>query len=279
MPKSVSANLQDHLDGEVTTMASILEIIRTDGTDFHFTSHDEDIIYQTDTYVSIGAYTATSVQTATGLSIDRLDLEAVLDSAGLNESDLISGLFDFASFQVSDINYESIGDGIIIQRAGILGAYSHGAPEVELELRGLIQFLHQRIGRLFMKRCDADLGDARCNLPGGLGPHTVTGKVTSFSSRQTFIVDTPVAARGGLFTWTSGANNGLKMEVRNSAGSTIFLAQPMPYDIAVDDDYSVYRGCDKRASTCEDPFDNIANFRGFPFLPGTDEIYRYPDAK
>lgn len=277
MPKNVSSNLQTHLNGEVTTMASILEIIRVDGTGFRFTSHDEDIDFGGDTYVAVGGYTSTSIQSATGLSIDRLDLEAVLDSAGFNESDLIAGLFDFATFKVSDINYNVPTDGVVIQRAGVLGAYSHGEPEVEVELRGLIQYLHQRIGRLFMKRCDADLGDDRCTVV--LASFTVTGTVSSVTNRRTFVVSTPPAARGGLLTWTSGANNGLSMEVRSVSGNTINLSLPMPYNVVSPDDYSVYRGCDKRASTCETTFDNIKFHRGFPFIPGNDEIYRYPDAK
>lgn len=35
-------------------------------------------------------------------------------------------------------------------------------------------------------------------------------------------------------------------------------------------------GCDRRLSTCRDHFDNVANFRGFPHIPGTDFVLRYP---
>jgi uncharacterized phage protein (TIGR02218 family) len=37
-------------------------------------------------------------------------------------------------------------------------------------------------------------------------------------------------------------------------------------------------GCDKRLATCATRFDNAANFRGEPHLPGTDLLTRYPGA-
>ena len=35
-------------------------------------------------------------------------------------------------------------------------------------------------------------------------------------------------------------------------------------------------GCDRRLSVCRDRFDNVANFRGFPHIPGNDFVLRYP---
>ncbi len=35
-------------------------------------------------------------------------------------------------------------------------------------------------------------------------------------------------------------------------------------------------GCDRRLSTCRERFDNVANFRGFPHIPGNDFVLKYP---
>lgn len=35
-------------------------------------------------------------------------------------------------------------------------------------------------------------------------------------------------------------------------------------------------GCDRRLATCRERFDNVANFRGFPHIPGNDFVLRYP---
>ena len=277
MTKTVSANLQSHLAQPTTTIASCLHITRTDGVEHFFTSHDQDITYGGDTYIAVGGYTASSIQSATGMSVDNLDLHTAIEDAGLTDNDIIAGRLDYATFAIFDLNYESIADGIITQRTGTIGQYSHADPEADLELRGLIQHLHQRIGRLMMKKCDADLGDAQCGI--NLATYTVTGTVSSVVNRQRFNVTSAPAARGGLFTFTSGNNDDLSMEVRSISGSQIDLALPMPFDVDVGDAYSVYRGCDKRSSTCNSVFSNSINFRGFPFLPGNDEIFKYPDAK
>ena len=38
-------------------------------------------------------------------------------------------------------------------------------------------------------------------------------------------------------------------------------------------------GCDKSPESCAAKFDNIANFRGFPHMPGNDVVAAYPNAK
>lgn len=34
--------------------------------------------------------------------------------------------------------------------------------------------------------------------------------------------------------------------------------------------------CDRRLATCRERFDNVANFRGFPHIPGNDFVLKYP---
>ncbi len=60
-------------------------------------------------------------------------------------------------------------------------------------------------------------------------------------------------------------------------GSAEFdLWQRAARPIAVGDAFQVTAGCDKRAATCRERFANIANFRGFPHMPGNDFIIRMP---
>jgi hypothetical protein len=52
----------------------------------------------------------------------------------------------------------------------------------------------------------------------------------------------------------------------------------MPYPIVTGDACTLYAGCMKRfIEDCKTKFDNTVRFRGFPFVPGDDQIYRGPN--
>lgn len=270
MSRSASANLKTHLAGNATTLAYCWHIVRTDATELFFTSHDEPIIYSGDTYTPSGAFSPSAVQATDDLSVDNLEVLGVLDSAQITESDLRTGKYTGATVSVFIVNYSDLTQGQLWIAHGTLGAVSIQGSSYTVELRTLTQQLQQTTGRRMMRTCDANLGDARCGV--SLGGYTVTGAVTGVTSRIVFAVDNAPAASGGLFTFTSGANSGVSIEVYALSGSTITLLRPTPYDIAVTDTYSVYRGCDKLLATCRDTFSNVVNFRGFNDLAGTDKI-------
>jgi hypothetical protein len=78
--------------------------------------------------------------------------------------------------------------------------------------------------------------------------------------------------QGGILTWTSGLNIGLKIEVKSYSPGYIFLSDAMVYAIAIGDTYSMKAGCDRLLTTCINRFNNVVNFRGFPHLPGQDRL-------
>ena len=47
--------------------------------------------------------------------------------------------------------------------------------------------------------------------------------------------------------------------------------------IAVEHGFVIRAGRDKRLESCRDQFENVANFRGFPHIPGQDTVIRYPN--
>lgn len=78
---------------------------------------------------------------------------------------------------------------------------------------------------------------------------------------------------GGLMTMTSGANAGLSMEVGAYAPGSMTLRLSFPYPLEVGDTYTMTPGCGKRfIEDCVGTWQNGDNFRGEPFLPGTDQI-------
>jgi uncharacterized phage protein (TIGR02218 family) len=195
----------------------------------------------------------------------------VLDSASITEADLYAGVWDYAEVLVFRVNYRSLADGVLYQRRGRLGQVKTGRTTFVAELRGLAQALQQVIGEVYTPSCRADLGDARCGV--NLTGFTATGSVTGVTSRAVFADTARTQASdyfgGGVLTWTSGANNGRRMEVKSwvNGTKTFTLALPMVSTVAIGDTYLVIAGCRKRLADCRDKFANVVNFRGEPYVP------------
>ena len=159
-------------------------------------------------------------------------------------------------------------------KTGWLGEVTLRGGQFIAEMRSLSSRLQQMIGEVYTKSCRATLGDARCGV--NLAAYTVNGVVTNVASSYTF----SDSARGeasdyftyGLVTFTSGANAGISMEIRNYNAGQFGLFLPMPYAIAVGDHYTARAGCDKSFETCIAKFNNAVNFRGEPHVPGTDVL-------
>lgn len=83
----------------------------------------------------------------------------------------------------------------------------------------------------------------------------------------------------GLVEWSTGANAGRRVEVLSHdlvGGVAILTLLEAPvHPITAADAFVVRAGCDKRIATCGTKFANVANFRGFPHIPGQDAVLRY----
>ncbi|NTU77718.1 MAG: DUF2163 domain-containing protein [Alphaproteobacteria bacterium] len=280
--KSLSAALQAHLDGELTTLAEIVKITRVDGAVIALTTHDRDLTVEGVLYSAEGSYSPESLSNAASLKTNDYEVSGFLDSEQIAEEDILAGLYDHARVDVAMVNWADTAQGLIPLRRGWLGEVALTDGKYVAELRGLHDLLQRRIGDTYTPECRYDLGDGRCCV--NLAPLTVEGVVTGVTDKATFSDYMRAEPEGafayGKLTWTSGANAGLSMEVQSwDAGNQEFkLWLPMLQAIQVGDGYAVYLGCDKRFSTCCAKFANAANFGGFPHLPGVSKILCYPES-
>ena len=284
--KALTQKMQDHLAGEVTTLASCWRLERRDGIAFRFTDHDADLVVGGETYAARAGISRTAVETSAGMAVDNMDVAGILDSESITERDLRAGLFDYAEIRVFLINWQDPDAGRLDLRRGWIGEVKVSRNgEFSTELRGLAQTLGQTITEVYSPECRADLGDARCRVD--LAAFERNGSVLVVQDRERFSADvqdadlTPGYYAGGLLTWTSGANAGRAVEVlafdaEGNGQMALFL--PSPFAVATGDQFIIRPGCDKRLATCRDKFDNVVNFRGEPHLPGQTRIMDYPDA-
>jgi hypothetical protein len=162
--KTVSGAFEGHIDGEVTSVATVYELTRRDGVVLGFTSHDQDLTLDGVTFHATLGDAPSEIKSSADLAVDNLEVVALVDDVRIAESELLAGLYDFATIDIAEVNHQDLTQGKMILRQGIVGEQTVARGQVRVELRGVMQFLQQTIGRIHQKRCDADLGDTRCKV-------------------------------------------------------------------------------------------------------------------
>ncbi|WP_138379149.1 DUF2163 domain-containing protein [Luteithermobacter gelatinilyticus] len=279
--KTLSQDLKAHLQQDLLTLCWCWRLVRRDGISLGFTTHDRPVIHDHFTYQPVDGFLPSAVSSSHGLNVDNLEVSAVVSSGAIRREDILAGRYDHARVEVFQLNWAAPEQGRIRHRSGWVGEVSVEDHHFIAEIRGLTQKLQQKIGEICSPECRAELGGPRCHVD--LARFTRTGQASAVTDRQTFSEAAAPEADGwftyGLLRWITGANAGLVREVKSYAGGSYQLYDPLPDDIRTGDVFKVQAGCDKRAATCRNKFNNFVNFRGEPRLPGHDSLYYYPGLK
>lgn len=276
--KAQSAEMQAHRRLGTTTFAQCWRVVWLDNQVFGFTSLDRNLVIDGITYLAASGFMASSMAASADLAVQNMDLSGILDSDAIREQDLIEGRWDGAFVEVFEVNYADLTMGKMILCSGTLGNVTAGALSFSAEMRGLTQQMQQGVGEVFTPACATDFGSARCGL--AIASYTFAGTVTTVSATEnarSFSASALVQASdyfgGGYVHWLTGANAGLRMEVRSFAATAIMLVLPMANAIALGDTFEAIAGCRKRPEDCKTKFasNNIVNFRGFPHVPLNDK--------
>ena len=281
--KQLAPALQAHLIEGTTTMAWCWRITRADGVAFGFTDHDRTLVFEGTDFEPESGFTASEVRSGSDLSVDAQDAEGVLSSDRITETDILDGRWDNAEVELWRVNWADPGQRVLLRR-GAIGQVRRGRVAFVAEVRSLAHVLGQTVGRTFQAGCDAALGDARCGVNLEVAAFRGTGAVTEILRDRAFTASGLGTFAAGWFTngtveWASGANAGRRAEVLGHdvvdglAILTLLEAPVRP--VAEGDSFIARAGCDKRIATCSAKFANVANFRGFPHIPGQDTILRY----
>jgi uncharacterized phage protein (TIGR02218 family) len=276
----------------LTRWCQCWKIMRTDGTVFAFTDHDEEVPFGGIVYDPCNSLAASASELGAVIgAVGNVELTGVVSDEAITETDLLAGKFDGAEVEVWMVPWENGGSEIPFRlSAGVTGTLSQGVTSFTAEvLTPGAKLQQQALLQAYTPSCRFELGDARCTVD--LDHLTVTGVVTSvaapaaynLASRRQFTDSSrPEAAdyfELGTLTWLTGPNAGLSSEVKDFSSGSFTLWTPSIYDISIGDQYSATPGCDKLATTCKVKFANFVNFGGFPDVPGRDRLMKSPDTK
>ena len=281
--KNLSPALQAHLDDGTTTLSWCWRISRADGVALGFTDHDRPLAFDGTAFEPESGFAASEIRAGSDLAVDAQDATGVLTSDRITETDILDGRWDNAAVELWRVNWTDTSQRVLLRR-GAVGQIRRGRMAFVAEVRSLVHVLGQTVGRTFQAGCDAALGDARCGIDMENAIYKGIGVVTDLLRDRAFMASGLAGFDAGWFTsgtltWTSGANAGRVTEVLAhglaDAIATMTLLEAPVLPIAEGDSFIARAGCDKRIATCSAKFANVANFRGFPNIPGQEAVLRY----
>lgn len=281
--KALPPALQAHLDEGTTTLAWCWRIVRADGVTLGFTDHDRTLTFDGTDFEPESGFAASEVRSGSDLSVDAQDAQGVLTSDRITETDILDGRWDNAAVEVWRVNWAATSQRLLMRR-GAIGQIRRGRLAFVAEVRSLAHVLGQTVGRTFQATCDAAVGDERCGVNLEAPAFKGTGAIIDLLRDRAFTASGLGGFSSGWFTfgtldWTSGANAGRRAEVLShdlidGVAILTLLVAPVRAIVATDT-FTIRAGCDKRIATCGTKFANVANFRGFPNIPGQDAVLRY----
>ncbi len=276
-------DLQEHLASGTTTLCRCWRIVRSDGCQFAFTDHDEPVAFADARFVPTEAPTASAVEQTTGLAVDNSEALGALTHSGLREEDILAGRFDAAKVEIWLVNW-SDPEQRRLQFRGEIGEIERSGGSFRAELRGLTEELNQPQGRLYQRQCRAVLGDRECSVD--LGAAAYSEEVSLIAPPAGTLLMLPDLAkpagwfaRGTVEVLDGGAAGDrrlVKADQKTADGRQLSLWDALPGEVGSGTRVRVTAGCNKSTAMCHAKFDNLVNYRGFPFLPSEDWLYAYP---
>jgi uncharacterized phage protein (TIGR02218 family) len=219
----------------------------------------------------------TAIEEKTGLDVATIE---VVIRAGL--SDLVSGapilqaigqgLWDGAAFRADRLFMDSSGNqiGTLIRFSGVVGPVDELTRSyAKLTVNAGTQYLTLQLPPIIMQpNCTHTLFDAGCTL---IKANFAESNIVQGGSTVNKLISLSAKADGyydnGQILFTSGPNNGLLKAVKQYFAKDFFFNSPLPFAPNAGDAFTAYPGDDKTQSTCQNKFNNLSNFGGFPYVP------------
>jgi len=267
--RKISIPLQNHINGELTTLATCFKLTLINGKTLGFCDASNDIVIDNLTYLASSGFSRSAVHSKAN-SIGNFEIEGMLESNLIEEKELLAGSYDSAELLVFMVNYQAPNDGKIILSRGYLGAITIKQQKFIFEVMGLTKKLSTDLGERYSNNCRALFCDKKCKL--NAKDYTTHGQVERVESNSNFYDQKLTASAGyyneGKVIFTTGPNTAKCFEVKEYTLGQVTFFMPASFNISIGDCYQIIAGCNKEFKTCVDKFNNAVNFRGEPHLPG-----------
>lgn len=277
------------LNTQVFYMTDLYTITLTNGVILRYTNGDIPLKVGANTYQPF-LIERTGTTQERGISVDEVSLTITTDASDTIPGGLtfmqgvVNGAFEGALLQIDRVfspdpfrfNMPAIeAEYALLWWVGLLNIDSAGGNTIEATASSMTQLLNVKFPRnLYYPPCIYTLGDVGCKVDANR--FKVAGTAAAGSTRSQ-IKSNLVFADGyltqGSITFTSGKNTNVTRSIRTNANGDIFVVLPFMDAPAPGDLFHVLPACDKSMNCCKYRFNNLQNFRGYPFIPVPETAY------
>lgn len=295
MSRTLAGGLVSHLATKTHTRCGMLRLNLVDGSTIAVTDHDRPLTFDLgdgdEIYSPRTGILPSDLSLSAGFDADDIEVtgplvDAATEAWHVTQEMVLGGRLDDAVAWFFQVNWASLASGPVRLLKGKVFLAEVEGSRFKLTIQSEISRFSQEIGRTITGYCDADFGDARC----GYSPIVDAVEVTAVTDARSFTVTNPNARVDDFFNrgtvqMTSGDLNGTRpVEIFDwTVGGVVTLWTDLAEPPQVGDTLNIRQGCydpatgqSKTRGACM-TFDNIVNFRGFPDVPGTDQVLRYPN--
>jgi uncharacterized phage protein (TIGR02218 family) len=264
--------------------AECFTFITTTGTQYTWTNVDYDIVFNGFTFSASGPLVSgLKYKGSIGLEVDKQQITiAARPTDIINGAPFLialrDGAFDGAPVYRDRVFLTgptgSVVGGVRMFQGRVSTVDNFGRTQAAVTVASDLVILDYDMPKnLFSPTCLHVLYDAGCGII--RGTFSLDGTVGAGSNSNTINFSGARAgdAQGSLI-FTSGANANVRATLRSvNVGTSYSLIYPLPFAPTEGDTFNVASGCDHTQATCHGKFNNLINFRGFPYVPPPQLAY------
>lgn len=282
MTRTLAGGFTTHIAGTAHTRCAMLRLDLVDGTTLAFTDHDQTLAfdlgdgsvdYEPDTGIL-----PSDLALSTGFDADDMEVSGPIGDV-VTRTAVLGGRYDDAVVRYFLVNWSDLSQGAAKLVKGRIVLATVEGGRFKFTIHSEISKFSQNIGRVITGYCDADFGDARC----GFTPATLAATVSAVTDERSFTVTFAGSYANdfwnkGTVSFDSGALLGCRpVEIFDwTSGGVVTLWTGLVEAPEIGDTLTLTQGCEKTRAACF-AYDNVVNFRGFPDVPGSDQVLRYPN--
>lgn len=253
-----------------------------DGTSVGITDHDKPLSYDigsgVKTYDAGTGILTSNVSLSCGLEADNYEVRGPVSTLVTLDA-ILGGRFNRARARLFQVNWKDLTQGAIKILAGTISEARIEGGSFVMEIRSDMDFFNQVVGRVISNQCDSDYANGTtCQAVAT----SIVGTVTAVTDAMRFTVSFAGAYANDFFnkgtvTFLTGALAGTSpIEIEDwTSGGAITLFIPAAEAPAIGATMTIRDGCGKSRADCM-AHNAIVWFRGYPEVPGTDQVLRAP---